>query len=204
MRRPLWTFLLPAEKNTDNNDLTDSTQFADNNTAYVFNSGNNTNCGAAGQNIPCGSYYSYVAATAGTGASIDGDGKNAPSSICPKGWRLPTSTTSNASATSNNNWKTGDFYTLATAYGANLESYYYEGSGTFYNNAGPGTTPGFLLAGYYDNSTFGDGGSRGRYWSSTSNSGTDAYILSFNWTDVYSAGIGARRYGYSVRCLANS
>ncbi|MBR0488222.1 hypothetical protein IJJ39_00905, partial [Candidatus Saccharibacteria bacterium] len=198
-----------ATKNTDNNNLTDATQFSDDNTAYVFNSGNNTNCGDAGQNIPCGSYYSYLAATAGTGASLTGDGVNATGSICPKGWRLPTATTSNASATTNNNWKTGDFYALATAYGANLESNYYDDSGAtganFYTNAGPGTTPGFLLAGYYNGSTFSDGGSIGRYGSSTSISGTFVYYLSFNSWYVHSAdNNGLRRVGYSVRCLANS
>jgi len=51
-------------------------------TAYVYNS-NSTTCG---NNQPCYSYYSYVAATAGTNPSS----RNATSDICPKGWRLPT------------------------------------------------------------------------------------------------------------------
>ncbi len=199
-------FTLPtsAEKNADNNNLTDSTQFSNDNTAYVFNSGNNTNCGAYGQNIPCGSYYSYLAATAGTGANVTADGYNASGSICPKGWRLPTSTTSNASATSNNNWKTGDFYAIAKAYGANLESNYSQNSSTFYNNAGPNTVPNFLLAGVYDNSIFYNGGSYGNFWSSTSNSGSYAYNLYLNSSSINSASEYYRKIGRSIRCIAKS
>ena len=179
--------------------------FSSDTTAYVYNSGNTTStCTGSG----CYSYYSWLAATAGgkdsSGNAVSTNGYNAAYSICPKGWRLPTSTTSNASATSNNNWKTGDFYALATAYGANLESDYYQSAATFYNNAGPGTTPNFLLAGNYGNGSFGNGGSGGRYWSSTANSSTYAYYLSFDSGGVYSANSGRRRFGYSVRCVYGS
>ncbi|MBR0488105.1 fibrobacter succinogenes major paralogous domain-containing protein, partial [Candidatus Saccharibacteria bacterium] len=197
------SYTLPASatKNTDNNDLTDSTQFSDNTTAYVFNSGNKTNCGASGQNIPCGSYYSYVAATAGTGASLTDDGVNASGSICPKGWRLPTATTSNAPAFMYGNWKTGDFYALATAYGANLESHYIASTTSFNDNAGPGTMPSFLFGGFYLNAAFSNSGAHGYYWSSTSNSTPAAYALNFTQSSVdITLGLG-RLYGFSVRCL---
>ena len=61
--------------------------FSNNSTAFVYNSGNNggTPCGSS---TPCYSYYSYVAATAGTNPSTG----EATSDICPKGWRLPTQT----------------------------------------------------------------------------------------------------------------
>lgn len=49
--------------------------------AYVYNS----NSATCGDNQPCYSYYSYVAAAAGTNPSA-GD---AVYDICPKGWRLP-------------------------------------------------------------------------------------------------------------------
>ena len=58
--------------------------FSNDSTAYVYNS-NSTTCG---NNKPCYSYYSYVAATAGTGASMSSG--DATSDICPAGWRLPT------------------------------------------------------------------------------------------------------------------
>ena len=179
--------------------------FSSETAAYVYNSGNTTNCGASGQSTECYSYYSWLAATAGgkdsSGSSVTSNGYNAAYSICPKGWRLPTATTSNASATSNNNWKTGDFYALATAYGANLESSYSQNSGTFYNNAGPGTTPNFLLAGYFISSSFNAGGIGGNYWSSTSNSSNNAYNLNFRTNRVISASNSSRKNGFTVRCL---
>ncbi|MBQ3413552.1 hypothetical protein IJH33_01750 [Candidatus Saccharibacteria bacterium] len=191
-----------ATKNSADNNLTDSTQFSDNTMAYVFNSGTTSDCGASGQNVPCYSYYSWTAATLGSGVGVSDAGTNVTASICPKGWRLPTATTSGASATTNNNWKTGDNYALATAYGANLESNYYENAATFYNNAGPLTTvPNFLLAGYYYSGTFSGGGAGGRYWSSTVSSSTDAYRLYFNTSYVYSASTNNRYYGRSVRCM---
>ena len=192
---------LPASavKNSDNNNLTDSSQFSTNNYAYVYNSGNTTNCGASGQNTPCYSYYSWDAATLGSGRSISTENTDAPYSICPKGWRLPTSGNS-----SNNEWKRGDFYALAKAYGADLESNYYQNSSTFYNNAGPRTAvPNFLLAGYYYNGSFYGGGSYGSYWSSTSyGSSNNARYLYFNSSYVSSAYSYDRGRGFSVRCVA--
>ena len=168
------------------------------NYSYVYNSGNKTNCGASGQNTPCYSYYSWDAATLGSGRTIATENTDAPYSVCPKGWKLPTSGNS-----SNNEWKRGDFYKLATAYGANLESNYYESSSTFYNNAGPNTTvPKFLLAGFYSNGSFNNGGSYGGYWSSTSFSNTSyARDLIFLSSVVNSASIEGRSNGISVRCL---
>ena len=179
------TIVLPASSTSG---------FNTNNYSYVYNSGNKTsNCANPG----CYSYYSWDAATLGSGRSISTGNTDAEQSICPKGWRLPTS-----GATSNNGWKRGDFYKLATAYGANLESDSKESSSTFYNNAGPGTVPGFLLAGYYINGSFIDGGSYGGYWSSTSLSGTSYVLdLDFNSSLVNSADGSSRSLGFSVRCL---
>ncbi|MBP5512890.1 hypothetical protein J6X73_01850, partial [Candidatus Saccharibacteria bacterium] len=204
-------------KDNENNTITlpasSTSGFASNSNAYVYNSGNKTNCGASGQNTPCYSYYSWIAATLG-GKQADGStaqnstGYNAAASICPKGWRLPKSTTSNANPHTSPNWKTGDFYTLATAYGANLENSYNDTSSAtgknFYNNAGPGTTPNFLLAGYYDSGSFYNGGSNGRYWSATSGSSTLAYFLYFYSGYVNSASGNNRFSGYSVRCVLGS
>ena len=201
--------VLPASatKNSNDNNLTDNSQFSDDSNAYVFNSGNKTNCGASGQSTPCYSYYSWIAATLG-GKQADGatpetrSGYNAAASICPKGWKLPTSTTSNAPATTSPNWKTGDFYALATAYGANLENKYYQDSGTFYNHAGPGTTPNFPLAGSYLQGKFNlySENDFGLYWSATSRSSTYANYLYFA-SDSIKLIDNNRSRGASVRCL---
>lgn len=175
--------------------------FSDDVVAYVYNSGNEI-CSSSS---PCYSYYSWLAATAGGknsgGNAVTGNGYNAAYSICPKGWRLPTATTSNAQANANNNWKTGDFYALATAYGANLASNYYENAATFYNYAGPETAPNLLLAGGYYSSSLGDGGSSGFYWSSTSRDSSIAYHLYFNSGLVASVDYAERKGGDSVRCM---
>ncbi len=71
------SYTLPASKNIFN-----PTQ--DNKTAGLFNS-KSTNCSSA---VGCYSYYTFPAATAGTGVSISSG--DAESDICPKGWRLPT------------------------------------------------------------------------------------------------------------------
>lgn len=182
------TIVLPASSTSG---------FSTDNYSYVYNSGNKTsNCASPG----CYSYYSWGAATLGSGRRIGTDNTDAEQSICPKGWRLPTS-----GADSNNGWKRGDFYALATAYGANLESNYYENSATFYNNAGPGTTPNFLFAGLYLDGSFDNGGPYGAYWSSTSSSRSSiARYLYFNSSYVYSANNYTRRGGFSVRCVYDS
>lgn len=181
--------------------------FSSDTTAYVYNSNNNSNnCGSS---TPCNSYYSWLAATAGgkgaSGTAVTGNGPDAAYSICPKGWHLPKS--GNQSDTSNpttTGYKKGDFYKLATAYGVNLESSYYQNSAVFYNNVGPGTFPNFLLAGYYDSSSFYYGGVYGYYWSSSSYSSTNAYNLGFLSSHVNSANYGSRRFGLSVRCIFGS
>ena len=174
--------------------------------AWIYNSGNKANCGA-GQSTPCYSYYSWAAATLG-GMQSDGftmetrDGYNAAASICPKNWRLPTSTTSDATATSNGNWKTGDWYALATAYGVNLEDNYSQTDATFYNNAGPGTVPNFLTAGYQYM-----GGNNepnyGYYWSATF-SENGYYMSSYDfYFSPSGAGLGNvySSMGRAVRCI---
>ena len=204
-------YTLPASETissgTSLNNRTDETKpFSSDTVDYVFNSSNNTTDCTSSK--PCNSYYSWLAATAGgkdaSGSAVTGNGYDTAYSICPKGWRLPTSTTRNDDAQTNNRWKTGDWYALATAYGANLESQYYQNSATFYNNAGPGTTPNFLLAGRYNSGSFGDGGSYGFYWSATSRSSASGYSLIFRSGYVSPANDDYRRYGFSVRCVKKS
>ena len=184
-----------------------SGKFSDNTVAYVYNTGNETTSQAdCTSTQPCNSYYSWLAATAGgkdaSGTAVTGNGPDAAYSICPKGWRLPKSgNDSDTSATSTTGYKKGDFYKLATAYGANLESSNLQNSAVFYNNAGPGTLPNFLLAGLYYSSTFAYGGSYGSYWSSSSYSSTSAYRLTFSSSLVNSAESDYRRVGFPVRCV---
>ena len=196
--------ILPASavKNDANNNLTDSTQFGTDNYAYVFNSGNKENCGASGQNIPCYSYYSWDTATLGSGRSIGTDNTDADYSICPKNWKLPTSRytrTFDATTAADS-----DFYNLAINYGMST-GVWSQSTSNFYTQAGPSTTPDFLLAGGYYGGSFSSDGSNGYYWSASSHSNS-AYArnLRFNSGFVNSADSGYRRRGFSVRCLIGS
>ncbi len=112
-------------------------------TISLYNSGSTT----CRHDSPCYSYYTYDVATAGTGTS---NGNNAPSDICPKGWRLPT----NAEFTSlRNTYSSGSALTASPWLG--------------------------VYAGVYTNSTFTGDGSQGAYWASTGKDSTYAYVLSY-------------------------
>ena len=204
--------ILPASaiKNSADNNLTDNTQFSTDNYAYVFNSGNKENC-SDNQNNPCYSYYSWDTATLGSGRLLNADNIDAEYSLCPKGWRLPTS-----GSDTNEGWKRGDFYTLAKTYGANLEESYYDSSSTtsidFFNYAGYGTVPNYTIIGYYAYGAYTSGTSSVGFWSSTSASSyyypyTESRLFNLqNWdTDEYSVNVSqtynGRKYGYSIRCL---
>ena len=146
----------------------------------------------------CYSYYSWDAATLGSGRTIETDNTDAPYSICPKGWRLPKSRTTSAT-----NWQTeSDFYVMAHQYGLDSTASTSENDSDFYNRAGPGTTPNFMRAGYYNASSLTNAGYEGCYWSSTSSSSTSyARWLNFSSNSVNSDRSNDRRYGFSVRCV---
>ena len=195
------TYSLPTDQGwKSDGSLPDSSEsgFDTANYAYVYNSGNKTNCGASGQNTPCYSYYSWDAATLGSGRTISTSNTDAPYSICPKGWKLPTSR-----STSTANWQTtSDFYQLAHQYGLDSATSTQELDDGFYTQAGPGTMPNFLLAGRYLSGSFHYGGSVGLYWSSTSYAHTgSARALYFDSSSVDSANSNGRMAGFSVRCI---
>ncbi len=132
-----------------------------------------------------GNHYAWNAATAGTGGSITSD--QATNSICPKGWRLPTSNTG------------GEFEALVNKLGGTSSTDNVT-KAPFYGVRG----------GFVDQSTnllFEDAGDQGRYWSSTpapSDTANSAYALRFGGTStVNPSGASAdRSVGYPVRCIA--
>ena len=128
-----------------------------------------------------GNYYQFNAATAGTGASVTNQYDDASSSICPKGWRLPSSGDIN---------DTNDFYALTTG-----------------NSVTTGSTLSkapyyFIPAGYVYSGSLISAGDYGYYWSSTADSSYVAYFLLFLSSDVIPFGSYPRDGGFSVRCLA--
>ena len=170
--------------------------FSTDNYAYVYNSNNNTDyCSNPG----CYSYYSWDTATLGSGRGIGMDNHNAPYSICPKGWHLPSTYKGVDNLT--------DFRALMIAYGGSNSIQTYNNStnptgADIYNLIKFETTPNFILQGFYLNGQLYGGGSGGRYWSSTSSNSTVAKNLVLDSVSVYSADSSNHRYGFSVRCLA--
>ena len=138
-----------------------------------------------------GNYYQWNAATAGSGA-----GKYANASICPKGWRLPTLSTTS---------QDGFGFTLRE-YGVSDKLVGTNEAGDIYNIA---LSPLFFVrsGSIAPNATnkFGGAGQYGLYWSSRGYSSTDlAYRLYFNNSLVSPSDFGSRYYGYSLRCLTAS
>lgn len=171
-----------------------TTGFDTDNYSYVYNSGKSgTNCSAPG----CYSYYSWDAATLGSGRNITADNTDAPQSICPKGWHLPNTRSGTNS--------TADFRQLMISLGGSAEIQTYNANtiptGATMFKSLSNSNLAFLRAGYYSGSTFYDGEGSGDYWSTTSISGTDARSLGFHTTGVYPAYNVNRRRGFSVRCL---
>ena len=135
-----------------------------------------------------GDYYSWKAATAGQG-TISITSADVNESICPSGWRLPTSNSAIA------NYSFGNL----------VKQYGYTGSNQ------SGTTDATLLAsplffargGYVYSGSLYDQGSYGNYWSSRAYSLSNfAYYLYFSSSVVAPGSDLSRSYGFSVRCVA--
>ena len=118
-----------------------------------------------------GGYYNYYTATVGEGGTAKTSG-DVEHSICPKGWRLPTST---------------EFQTLYNNYNS---SALMQG------------VPNFTLSGFVSNGLVDAQGSDGQFWSSTVNSANLADGLGLDSPDVYPAGDNEKDFGFSVRCVA--
>ena len=121
-------------------------------------------------------FYTWYTATAGTGTQSMSSG-NTSVSICPKGWRLPTSGNSNS-----------EFQALHNNYNS---------------SSALRTNPVNLnLSGRVYGSSRGYQGSGGFYWSSTVNSDGSAYDLYLDTSDIYPADYNGKYNGFSVRCVA--
>jgi uncharacterized protein (TIGR02145 family) len=134
-----------------------------------------------------GMYYNYCAASAGSycwgnGSSSGSPSGNATEDICPKGWHLPTGTS------------TGDYYTLY---------------GTYYTTATKLRNALHLpLAGGADGNGVSGRGSAGGWWTSSkfsNNTGMDTLYIYNSGANVNGSPMGAGRdLGYSIRCIKSS
>ena len=125
-----------------------------------------------------GGYYTWYTATAGTGTySLSTIGYNTTVSICPKGWRLPTS--GNIAS---------DFQTLYNSYSS--------------SSALISSLINLTLSGLASSSSMGAQGSGGYYWSSTVYNSNRAYHFYRNSSGIRPSVISDKDGGFSVRCVA--
>ena len=169
--------------------------FDDDTKAFVYNSGNHTNtCSLPG----CYSYYSYVAATGGSGTDLVDPNSDAPFSICSKNWHLPSIHSGNDSSS--------DFRALFISLGGSSSMSMYDSStnptgSEMYKNliSKPNN---FVGAGAYSGGSFiGVGG--GYYQSSTVVGSQVKRYLYFN-AFIVNTSTATFRGGNSVRCIADN
>ena len=147
---------------------------------------------------PYGNLYDWYAATATTGTRSMSSG-DATDSVCPKGWKLPTSGTSSAYGSSAPDKSYGKLmYSVLgfTSENATIST------GRAYVQKVQQAPLWFPLAGYY-RSGLSYQGRRGGYWSRKAYSSSDAYYLSFNANngDFYPQNYDSKSSGRSVRCV---
>ena len=122
-----------------------------------------------------GAYYNWYTATASTGTYSMSSG-NATSSVCPKGWRLPTGGAN------------GEFQALYSAYNSNVSNFI-------------SATSAVLSGSWFESSAYYQG-SNGYWWSSTAYDLTGGYYLSFSSSNIGPQSYYFKRSGFSVRCVA--
>lgn len=143
-----------------------------------------------------GNYYNWSAAVASNYAgNMKSQFSNAPSSICPAGWRLPK--------------VAGSYYTVSDSeFGSMLvaEGIITNPTGDSYATDGLNNiriSPLWLArSGYIYSGTLTQTGDMGSYWSSTVQRSESAYTLVFGPWDARPAATNFERgHGFSVRCL---
>ncbi len=145
-----------------------------------------------------GNYYSWPAATAGTGTTSV-TSADASASICPKGWKLPSSSGTDSYSTltgTKSGWTTATFNGNSGVYG-----YYFGSTATnIYKGANFWPAAGYV---YQTSGALDNAGSHGLYWSRRAYSdNSDAYRLSFTSSSVNPTNYNGRYRGFSVRCVA--
>ena len=122
-------------------------------------------------------YYNWFAATAGTGNRTHNvNKKDAPSSICPKNWRLPTG------------GNDGEYKTLYDHYGSSAKF--------------TSIPPNFNKFGYIKTSSIMSKGVDGCYWTSTAFNSINAHYVYIRSFTTYANNQSNKNFGYSVRCIA--
>ncbi len=136
-----------------------------------------------------GAYYNWYTATAGSGNSSLTSG-DAPSSICPKGWKLPPNS-GNGSYTNLVNSDNANTAWASDVAGTGMAGRVFGGSG-------------FVAGGYVGSSSLHSVSSIGHYWSRTTDASISAHYLTLTSINIVPAGGNYRYYGYPIRCVVVS
>lgn len=158
-----------------------------------------------------GYYYQYGVATAGSGNSLSAG--DAPSSICPKGWKLPSGRRNDNGLSLESD---DSIAQLLAAYGypspGNVTGWSGLGSGGngFYLIDYPGATridaaPFYFTRSGYINIPVGTlkrTGTGGYLWSQTANLDYAAYYTDLTDTSIYPTNFFGRYGGFPIRCVA--
>ncbi len=142
-----------------------------------------------------GCYYNFYTVTAGINAegdeTVTGE-VNITTTICPKGWTLPTG---NKTASD-----TSDLKILASAY-AYQPAKIIVNPNSATENINGASTPGFTLGGNYHANGAYHVGQSGDYWTRSNFSKSYAHDLYFNSSVIYYTNRHTKDNGRSVRCL---
>ena len=135
-----------------------------------------------------GNYYNWTAVVASNNST--NLASNPVNSICPKGWRLPTTTSK-------------EFGNLLIEYNiieTNSSQTYIPNISSV--NSMDMTPLYFIRGGDISNGALSFSGSYGAYWSSHPANGQYAFSLSYSTNYIYPQGSYSKAYGRPIRCLA--
>ena len=156
-----------------------------------------------------GCYYNYYTATAGVTAEGTGAvttrATDVPSTICPKGWTMPTGGDHQTTAYPSH---VSDFRLMVNAYGYGVDAAATVATRLLVDptsateNINGANAPGLLLGGGYSSGGASNVGVYGSYWSRTVFSYSHGSNLNLNTTAVNPANHNNKNNGRSVRCVA--
>ncbi len=180
-----WNYSTTSPKSYDPGNLCWNSVLLDKNSGTTLDNGTTACIDGSNMNYHIGNYYNWTAAVAmNNSSSYTTLNQDVNQSICPAGWMLPKSGTTQTGS--------GSFLYLKNQLSLTSGT-----SGNIQN-----TPVFFTYGGYWEGESRGVGGN-GRYWSSVVDNEYNSYSLLF-YVDRYLSPqfSGARGNGFSVRCLA--
>lgn len=185
-------YRMPRYNNNNTNSMADSTSYTQNygNEGSPTDSG--TNFRTSSNVYGYGNYYTWAAALANTNyyTSLTGS-ESANTSICPAGWHLPSSGSSNK-----------EYGELSRGYdGSGEVQSGVSQSGDIISNRVRSFPNNLLLSGNTASSSISNRGGTGYYWSRSAYSKTNSYRVGLNPITFNPSNNSSKAVGYSIRCL---